>query len=593
MKVPLISALLCLSVLAGSTRASLSRRDHDAFNYFAIHVDPSYSPDEVAYRLGAHHEGQIGELTDHHTFSMPKTRGKELDGILEDLKLRRRRRRRRSLEKGVAHEADLTKRDALDGVLWSQKLILRPPMEKRMPPVILEKRLQGQKPGEALDPVAANEQTEISQKLSIEDPIFPEQWHLFNPVQRGHDLNVTGLWLEGITGNGSITAIVDDGLDFDSNDLKDNYFREGSYDFNNKQPDPRPQLVDDRHGTRCAGEVAAVRNDACGVGVAYDSKVAGVRILSAPITDEDEAASIIHGYQKNQIYSCSWGPPDDGRTMEAPGVLIKRAMVTGVQKGRDGKGSIYVFAAGNGAANGDNCNFDGYTNSIYSITVAAVDKNDIEPRYSERCSANMVVAYSSGSGDAIHTTDVGADQCYNRHGGTSAAGPLMAGVTALALSVRPDLGWRDMQYLALESALPFQLDDHDWQNTTIGKHFSHKFGYGKVDAYTLVHLAKNWKSVKPQAWYYSPWLSVRRRIPEGNKGITSTFEVKEDMMKGANIERLEHVQVTMNVNHTRRGDLSVELWSPAGVVSHLSVDRPNDDAATGYVDWTFMSVAHW
>lgn len=591
MKVPLISALLCLSVLAGLTRASLSRRDHDAFNYFAIHVDPSYSPDEVAHRLGAHHEGQIGELTDHHTFSMPKTRGKELDGILEDLKLRRRRRR--SLEKGVAHEADLTKRDALNGVLWSQKLILRPPMEKRMPPVILEKRLQGQKPDEALDPVAANEQTEISQKLSIEDPIFPEQWHLFNPVQRGHDLNVTGLWLEGITGNGSITAIVDDGLDFDSNDLKDNYFREGSYDFNNKQPDPRPQLVDDRHGTRCAGEVAAVRNDACGVGVAYDSKVAGVRILSAPITDEDEAASIIHGYQKNQIYSCSWGPPDDGRTMEAPGVLIKRAMVTGVQKGRDGKGSIYVFAAGNGAANGDNCNFDGYTNSIYSITVAAVDKNDIEPRYSERCSANMVVAYSSGSGDAIHTTDVGADQCYNRHGGTSAAGPLMAGVTALALSVRPDLGWRDMQYLALESALPFQLDDHDWQNTTIGKHFSHKFGYGKVDAYTLVHLAKNWKSVKPQAWYYSPWLSVRRRIPEGNKGITSTFEVKEDMMKGANIERLEHVQVTMNVNHTRRGDLSVELWSPAGVVSHLSVDRPNDDAATGYVDWTFMSVAHW
>ena len=30
------------------------------------------------------------------------------------------------------------------------------------------------------------------------------------------------------------------------------------------------------HGTRCAGEIAAKRdNNACGVGVAYDSKIAG------------------------------------------------------------------------------------------------------------------------------------------------------------------------------------------------------------------------------------------------------------------------------------------------------------------------------
>lgn len=37
------------------------------------------------------------------------------------------------------------------------------------------------------------------------------------------------------------------------------------------------------HGTRCAGEVAAARdNDICGVGVAYDSKVAGIRMLDQP-----------------------------------------------------------------------------------------------------------------------------------------------------------------------------------------------------------------------------------------------------------------------------------------------------------------------
>jgi kexin len=92
----------------------------------------------------------------------------------------------------------------------------------------------------------------------------------------GHDVNVTGLWLEGITGHNATVSIVDDGLDMYSNDLKDNYFAAGSYDFNDHQAEPKPRLSDDRHGTRCAGEIAAVKNDVCGVGVAYDAKVSGL-----------------------------------------------------------------------------------------------------------------------------------------------------------------------------------------------------------------------------------------------------------------------------------------------------------------------------
>jgi len=87
--------------------------------------------------------------------------------------------------------------------------------------------------------------------------------------------------------------------------------------------------------------------------------------------------------------------------MEAPGYIIEKAFVNGIQNGREGKGSIYVFASGNGAAQGDQCNFDGYTNSIYSVTVSAVDFKGLHPYYSEPCSANMVVAYSSGSGQHI------------------------------------------------------------------------------------------------------------------------------------------------------------------------------------------------
>ncbi|KAJ4165820.1 hypothetical protein LMH87_007434 [Akanthomyces muscarius] len=65
------------------------------------------------------------------------------------------------------------------------------------------------------------------------------------------------------------------------------------------------------------------------------------------------------------------------------------------------------------------------------------------------------------------------------------------------------------------------------------------------------------------------------------------------MLKEANLARLEHVTVTMNVDHTRRGDLSVDLISPDNVVSHIATTRKMDSHGTGYVDWTFMSVAHW
>jgi kexin len=176
---------------------------------------------------------------------------------------------------------------------------------------------------------------------------------------------------------------------------------EGSWDYNDHVPLPLPRLSDDQHGTRCAGEIAAVKNDVCGVGVAYDSKVAGIRILSGQITDADEAAALNYGFDKTSIYSCSWGPPDDGRSMEAPSNLIEKAVLNGIQNGRGGKGSIFVFASGNGAGSGDQCNFDGYTNSIYSVTVAAVDVKGHHPYYSEACAANMIVAYSSGGGNNI------------------------------------------------------------------------------------------------------------------------------------------------------------------------------------------------
>ena len=579
-------ALVWLALACLSSAKGIHLRHHDTHDYYALHLQPDVSPHAVASALGLDYEGKTGELPDHHTFSCPRTQEHQADDILANV---RRRRRKRS---------ELTGIEALDGILWSQKQKVKPRMQKRSiipPPPI----------GRAGAPIAQSDKTqpvaveaavaarkEVARKLSIEDPIFGEQWHLFNTIQLGHDVNVTGVWMQGITGHNVTAVMVDDGIDMYSDDLKDNYFAAGSYDFNDKSDEPKPRLSDDKHGTRCAGEIAAVKNGVCGVGVAYDAKIGGLRILSKVITDEDEAVAMNYAMQDNQIYSCSWGPPDDGKSMDAPGILIRKAMVNAIQKGRQGRGNIYVFAAGNGAGAGDNCNFDGYTNSIYSITVGAIDRKGLHPYYSEKCSAQLVVTYSSGSGDAIHTTDVGTNACYSNHGGTSAAAPLGAGIFALAFDVRPELTWRDLQHILVHTAVPVN-EQEPWDTTFIGKKFSHTYGYGKLDAYAIVEMAKGMELLKPQAWYNSPWQHVKHAIPQGTDGLISSFEVTEAALKNANLERVEHVTVTMNVEHTRRGDISVELRSPTNVVSHLSVVRRLDDAKSGYEDWTFSSVAHW
>lgn len=83
----------------------------------------------------------------------------------------------------------------------------------------------------------------------------------------------------------------------------------------------------------------------------------GIRVLSGKLTNVDEAAAVNYAYNTTQIYSCSWGPRDDGRTMEAPPQIVTEAVENGIKNGRGGLGSLFVFAAGNGGGSGDNWYF--------------------------------------------------------------------------------------------------------------------------------------------------------------------------------------------------------------------------------------------
>lgn len=110
-----------------------------------------------------------------------------------------------------------------------------------------------------------------------------------------------------------------------------------SYDFSSNDPFPYPRYTDDwfnSHGTRCAGEISAKRdNGVCGVGVAYDSLVAGIRMLDQPyMTDLIEANSMGHEPDLIDIYSASWGPTDDGKTVDGPRNATMRAIVRGVNE---------------------------------------------------------------------------------------------------------------------------------------------------------------------------------------------------------------------------------------------------------------------
>lgn len=159
------------------------------------------------------------------------------------------------------------------------------------------------------------------------DPLFEKEWYIHNTGQAegtpGLDLNVLSAWAQNITGRGVVTAIMDDGIDYLHPDIAPNYAAEASYDFSSNDAYPYPRYTDDwfnSHGTRCAGEVAAVAgNGVCGVGVAPNSRVAGLRMLDQPyMTDLIEAAAMSQARHLIDIYSASWGPTDDGKTVDGP-----------------------------------------------------------------------------------------------------------------------------------------------------------------------------------------------------------------------------------------------------------------------------------
>ena len=98
------------------------------------------------------------------------------------------------------------------------------------------------------------------------DPLYPYQWHLENIAQtnfatipgvEGNDLKLSEAHQKGLTGEGVIVAVVDDGLEIEHEDLAPNVVPGGSYDFVDDDNNPQKAVGDGGHGTSVAGIIAS------------------------------------------------------------------------------------------------------------------------------------------------------------------------------------------------------------------------------------------------------------------------------------------------------------------------------------------------
>uniref|UniRef100_A0A8C5FU44 P/Homo B domain-containing protein n=1 Tax=Gadus morhua TaxID=8049 RepID=A0A8C5FU44_GADMO len=412
------------------------------------------------------------------------------------------------------------------------------------------------------------------------------------------DMNIMGAWKRGYTGKDVVVTILDDGIEHNHPDLLHNYDPQASFDVNGNDMDPMPRYDasnENKHGTRCAGEVAAAANNShCVVGIAYNARIGGVRMLDGDVTDMVEAKSLSHQPQHIDIYSASWGPDDDGKTVDGPASLARQAFENGIRMGRKGRGSIFVWASGNGGRSRDHCSCDGYTNSIYTISISSTAESGRKPWYLEECSSTLTTTYSSGENydRKIITTDL-RHRCTDSHTGTSASAPMAAAIIALALEANPVLTWRDVQHIIVKTSRAGHLNAPDWKTNAAGYNVSHLYGFGLMDAEAMVKEAERWKQVPAQHICVE---SADRQI----RTIRSEHVVRSVYKATGCTDNpnhrviyLEHVVVRITITHPRRGDLSINLTSPSGTKSQLLANRLFDHSSEGFKNWEFMTTHCW
>lgn len=475
-------------------------------------------------------------------------------------------------------------------------------------------------------------------QLTPDDPDFPDSWHLENTGQDSHgvgpgvvdqDIDVQAAWdadnnpmTAGLSGLGVIVAAIDDGIETTHPDLSAHYRADLDFDYVDFDDDGAAVPgFGDEHGTAVSGIMAAaLDNGKCSAGIAYNAELASVRMLSyssgtGPLIgyDGSVSSSFSHRVDEIDVFNNSWGwNPILSFNNELP--LSGKALEYGIKNGRGGRGSIYVFAAGNN--NARSTNHDPNASTRYTIVVGGSGNTGQVVWYSTRGPGVFVSAPTMGGAyggydNGIYTTDMTGDfgysygsdtnvaggdlDCTSEFGGTSAASPIVSGVVALMLEANPNLTWRDVKHILAETSDKIDLGAtgaEKWQTNDAGLQFSHAYGFGRVNAGAATDAAETWTTVPPEHTVENAVVTVNLPIPDGNNtGLTSTHVVEAGDLPDGFV--VEHVVVEVDMPHQAAGQLKATLTSPSGVVSQL-LRESNTYTFSGLInDFPLLTVANW
>ena len=209
--------------------------------------------------------------------------------------------------------------------------------------------------------------------------------------------------------------IPGNGIDDDNNGYIDDIY---GIDARNIDTDP---FDDNRHGTHCAGTIAAVGNNGKGVvGVAWQAKIMALKFLGAKGSGyTSDALTCIQYATANgaQVMSNSWG---GGGYSQALRDAIAAARV---------KGIVFVASAGNSSADSDTSpQYPANYQEDNVVAVAATDRNDSLGSFSNYGNGAVEIA---APGVKILSLGHTTDDAYVSLSGTSMAGPHVAGALAL------------------------------------------------------------------------------------------------------------------------------------------------------------------
>ena len=429
------------------------------------------------------------------------------------------------------------------------------------------------------------------------DPLYLCQWGLNNINQfgpgPGHDINVEAAW-ETTQGENINIAVVDNGLDYLHDDLVDNVVQARNHDYGDGSEVFAP-LTD--HGTKVAGIIAA-RDNSIGVrGVAPRANIWAYDALGrTEFNDDDVIDSVTRHMADTAVVNNSWGQGSSAAPKPMPATW-EAAIRRGVELGFAGKGTFYVWSAGNGARSGDNANLDELKNHVGVTAVCAVNYQDVRASYSD-IGANLWVCAPSGEtvkGPPDTTTTGNGNRYDSTFAGTSASAPVVSGVAALVRAANNALTWRDVKLILAGSARKNHPSSSGWQqgalqygSTSERYSFNHEYGFGVVDAGAAVALSQNWDPVPAMREVEVHAEDTDLAIPDApGAPVTSTVSLD------SYIEFVEFVELNTTWDHESIRDLRIELVSPSGAVSTILPDYRTQSVVIPYSgSYRFGSSRH-